>query len=68
MLDVEVLEIDSVLVRKCVEYALEERCVLVAMYPVLIDTGLHLLEFKAGERVEGEVEPILSIYPEITNE
>lgn len=68
MLDVQVLEINGRLVRKRVEYALKEGPVLVAMHPVLIYAGLHLLEFKPGERVEGEVEPIFPVYPKVTDE
>ena len=68
MLDVQVLEIYGRLVRKRIEQALEEGRVVVAMYPVLIYAGLHLLELKAGERVEGEVEPIFPVHPKVTDE
>ena len=68
MFDIQIFEIDSCLVRKCVENALEEGCVLVAMNPMLISTGLHLFKFKTGERMKGEVEPIFPAYPEITDE
>ena len=50
------------------ENTLEQGPVLVAMHPVLIFTGPHLLEFEAGKGMKGEPEPVFPIYHEITDE
>jgi len=47
MSDVKILQIDRVLVREGIEYALEKSPVLVAVYPVFVYTRLHLFELKS---------------------
>jgi hypothetical protein len=40
----------------------------VTMHPMLIYTGLYFLKLEAGERMEGEPEPIFPFYHKITDE
>ena len=68
MLYIQVFEVDGLLVGKCMENPLEQGPVLIAMNPVLVDARLHLLEFKARERMKGEPEPVSPIYHKVTNE
>jgi hypothetical protein len=67
MLDVQVFEIDRVVLRKCVEDALEQRPVLVSMYPMLENTRLYLSKVESGVRMECEPMPVFPIDPKITN-
>jgi len=68
MLDIQVLEINTLLVRKRVKNTLEERPVFIAIYPMLIYTRLYFFEFETRERVKGEIKPIFPFYYQITDE
>jgi hypothetical protein len=65
---IQVLEVDGVLVWKCMEDALKQGGMFVSVDPMLIDTWLHFLELEAGVRMESEPEPILSLHDEIADE
>jgi hypothetical protein len=67
MLDVQVFEIDRVVLRECVEDALEQRPVLVSMYPMLENTRLYFSEFEARVRMERKPMPVFPINPKVTN-
>ena len=68
MLHIQVLQIDGLLVRECMEDALEEWPVLVPMYPLLILTRPYLFKLEAGEGVKCEPEPVFPFYNKITDE
>lgn len=68
MLDIEILQIYGVLVRKRLKDALEEFPVLVSMDPVLISVGLDLLELKPRPWMERKPEKVLPLDPEVANE
>ena len=61
MLHIQVFDIDRRLVWKGMEYALERGPMLVAVDPMLEDTGLHFFEFEAGIGVKGEPEPVFPL-------
>ena len=68
MLDIQIFEVEGFQGGESVEDALEQGPVLVAMNPMLIYTWLYFFEFKPRERVEGEPEPVLPFYHQVTNE
>ena len=67
MLDVQVFEVNGLLGWKRVENALEQGPMLVTMHPMLMYAGLHLFKVEAGERVEGEPEPVFPIDHKVTD-
>jgi hypothetical protein len=67
MLDVQVFEIDRVVLRKCVEDTLEQRPVLISMYPMLENTRLYFSEVEPGVRMECKPMPVFPINPKVTN-
>lgn len=68
MLDIQVLYVDVMHVRKGMKNALEKRQVIVTMHPMFVYSRLYLFELEAGVGVEGEVEVVFPVHPEIADE
>lgn len=68
MLDVQILYVDVMLVRKGVKDALEKRQFIVTMHPMFVYSWLYLFELEPRVGVEGEVEVVFPIHPEIADE
>lgn len=68
ILDIEILQIDRVLLRKCLENPLEQFPVLVAMDPVLENSRFDFFEPKARVWMEGKPVPVLSVDYQVTDE
>lgn len=68
MLDVQILYVDVMLVGKSVKDALEKRQFIVSMHPMFVYSWFYLFELEPRVGVEGEVEVVFPVHPEIADE
>jgi hypothetical protein len=68
VLNIQILEVETLLILKGMKEALEKVRVLVAMNPLFVKTGLNQLKLETGPGVEGKPVPILSVHPQVADE
>lgn len=68
MLDIQVFEIDGFFGWKCMENALKQWPMLIAMHPMFIYTGFRLFKFEPGKGMKGKPKPVFPFDHQVTDE